>query len=171
MDDESIFEELSRIFTYPETDSEPGKMVNPKIFKGVAHPPQLPSGIVTLQNEYVRLFINALPEVPCSPYASIYLEGRCMGEKTNEIKKLYEKYGLITDEIPDHIAVELEFLNYLIHLESKGVPVESDLELFVEHMLSWTPGFFKKVEECDKTGFYKAAAIVANKALCNCKER
>lgn len=167
MDEEGIFGELSVMFTYPETDSELKKMVNSKILDGVISSPQLPSDIVKLQNEYVRLFINALPEVPCTPYASVYLEGRCMGEKTVEIKKLYEKHGLITDEMPDHIAVELEFLNYLKHLELKGEPVESDLAMFVEHMLSWTPAFFKKVEEYDNTGFYKAVAIVANDALCS----
>jgi TorA maturation chaperone TorD len=36
---------------------------------------------VRLENEYIRLFVNAMPEVPCAPYGSVYLEGTIMGNQ------------------------------------------------------------------------------------------
>jgi hypothetical protein len=65
---------------------------------------------VRLENEYVRLFINAMPELPCAPYGSVYLEGSVMGESTLKIADIYRKYGMATVEPADHIAVESEFL-------------------------------------------------------------
>jgi TorA maturation chaperone TorD len=161
---------LSPFFIYPESPPD----LNALADLGVFEKNRLPIiKLLELQNEYVRLFINSLPEVPCTPYASVYLEGRCMGESTVEILELYQKYGLTTDEMPDHIAVELEFLSYLDYLiqGSKDIEtdkdVESDLALFIKHLYSWAPIFFKRVEEHDKTGFYRAVARAAFQALDN----
>lgn len=152
---------LSPFFSYPETTPDL------KILEalGVVDESIPHLRLLELQNEYVRLFINSMPEVPCPPYGSVYLEGRCMGESTVELLELYQKYGLTTDEMPDHIAVELEFLFYLHHLLERGEAVESDLARILEHLDSWVPVFFKRIEEHDRTGFYSALARTAGSAL------
>ncbi len=75
--------------------------------------------IEELQVEYTRLFIGPFG-VAVPPYGSYYLEktGEVMGETTREVMQLYRKAGLAIDkeftELPDHIAVELEFAYYLV---------------------------------------------------------
>lgn len=79
-----------------------------------------------LQKEYTRLFINAMPKVPAPPYGSVYMEkdGLLWGYTTVGAVKLYIEGGLkIADnfkDIPDHFAVELEFMWYLIREEIKA---------------------------------------------------
>lgn len=75
--------------------------------------------IEELQVEYTRLFLGPFG-VAVPPYGSYYLEksGEVMGETTREVMQLYRKAGLAIDEgfteLPDHIAVELEFAYYLV---------------------------------------------------------
>lgn len=155
--------DLSRLFSYPETLLDVKTLIESDLSGGVEVPTS-PS-LVKLQNEYVRLFINTLPEVPCSPYGSVYLEGQCMGETTVTIRNLYSRYGLETDEMPDSIAVELEFLNYLMQLVKVDESARADLMYMAEHLKSWAPRFLDDVEKHDMTGFYKAVAMVARNIL------
>lgn len=83
--------------------------------------------IEELQVEYTRLFIGPFG-VAVPPYGSYYLEktGEVMGETTRDVLTLYRKEGLVIDkeftELPDHIAVELEFVYYLVTtLNNPGV--------------------------------------------------
>ncbi len=73
---------ISFLFSYPAVQAEvpsvpeiPGTDVNTLLGerKAIDH--------IRLETEYVRLFINALPEVPCAPYGSVYLEGSVMGSR------------------------------------------------------------------------------------------
>jgi TorA maturation chaperone TorD len=114
--------------------------------------------LVDLQNEYVRLFINSLPEVPCVPYGSFYLEGVIMGPSTIGLKQLYQAYGFETSEPADHVAVELEFLAFLSHMMGKAADdgaLQTDYEFVLDHLKAWTPEFFKRVQQNDKSGFYR----------------
>ena len=149
---------LSRLFTYPK--EKPGlddlkivfgdeKLNNDKIADF-----SKPEGLTSLQTEYVRLFINALPEVTCPPYGSFYLEGLLMGQSTVELNKVYSDYGMLTDEMPDHIAVELEFLGLLSSLPADDA-IDDDYIFLVNHLRSWTPDFFEQVEKNDESGFYR----------------
>lgn len=146
---------LSLFFSYPETlpDME------------LLDAPAAKSTLVELQNQYVRLFINALPEVPCPPYGSVYLEGSCMGATTVMLRNLYRKYGFETDEMPDHIAVELEFLHYLALQSKHEEKAIKDFVFLLNHLKSWTPAFFERVEKYDADGFYNSTAKAARKAL------
>ena len=73
-----------------------------------------------LSVEYAQLFVGPY-ELLAPPYGSVYLdEGkRVMGDSTIAVKQTYQEYGLkLADdfkELPDHIAVELEFMYYLIY--------------------------------------------------------
>ena len=123
--------------------------------------------------EYARLFVGPF-ELKAPPYGSIYLDGerRVMGDSTMEVVRIYEKAGLATDkefkELPDHIAVELEFMYYLIYKEVEALEkLEKDKALVLEetrnHFFSrflspWVPSFCQKIKEATDNHFYIALA-------------
>jgi TorA maturation chaperone TorD len=116
-----------------------------------------------LATEYVRLFVNALPEVPCPPYASVYLEGGVYGSVTGRVRERYRKWGVDTSEVPDHFAVEAAFLAALLEVGSgeaadAAPDVAADLAWLTDHLRAWAPTFLRSVREHDRTGVYAEAA-------------
>lgn len=83
-------------------------------------------GVQELAVEYAKLFVGPY-ELLAPPYGSVYLDRqkRVMGDSTMAVKKMYREYGLqLADdfkEVPDHIAVELEFMYYLIYKEIEAL--------------------------------------------------
>jgi TorA maturation chaperone TorD len=152
---------LSRLFTYPEQLPDGRDLA--RIFTQAGPIPACPS-LTGLQNSYVSLFINHLPEVPCIPCGSWYLEGTLMGPSTVKLANLYREYGFETSEIPDHICVELEFLAILSTLVCRASDPENrarlavDLKFVSELLAVWTPDFFDRVVSWDEKGFYGALA-------------
>ncbi len=75
--------------------------------------------------DYTRLFLGP-NQIIAKPYGSVWLEGgnTVMGESTMAVLKLYEEggFGMREDfrEVPDHIAVELEFLYLLTYRENEA---------------------------------------------------
>ena len=155
---------LSKLFSYPERFPEPGEMERTGGTWSDSTGTGPNDSLTSLQNEYVRLFINALPEAPCPPYGSLYLEGSLMGASTLRLRNLYATHGFITDEMADHIAVELEFLALLSTL-SQNSRAEEDFEFILDHLGKWTPKFFSRVETNDTTGFYRDLSKFACKIL------
>lgn len=95
-----------------------------------------------------------------------------MGNSTMEVLRLFEEAGLVMDkdfkELPDHIAVELEFMYCLIYKEAEALE-KSETEKafdfkerrgkFFNHFLSpWIPGFCQKIRESTDNLFYTALA-------------
>jgi len=126
-----------------------------------------------LRIDYSALFIGPF-KLLAPPYGSCYLEeGRMvLGDTTIDAVKHYRKAGVEMDpeqkDIPDHIAVELEFMYYLI---SKGLEAHqnSDEEEFLKyhnmqeeflkkHLGAWVPKFTKDLKKGAKTPFYKNLA-------------
>jgi len=152
------FKDLSQLFSYPEV------LPDKELLQRAGIRENIPD-LVELQSQYVRLFINDVPEVPCPPYGSIYISGLCMGETTVAVRNIYRKYGFEAQDIPDHIAVELEFLHYL-ELYGKHEEMEmADFAFLLDHIKSWTPGFLEKVEKHDRSGFYSSIAQATRKML------
>lgn len=110
--------------------------------------------------EYTRLFITGIPELPCPPYESLYREKEVMGNSTLEVLESYSGAGLKVLEnfhdLPDHVAVELEFLYYLM---DKG-NTEAHDSFIKKHVSKWVPEFCEQVEKNDRIGFYKHAAEI-----------
>lgn len=127
----------------------------------------------TLLVEHTRLFVGPF-HLPAPLYGSVYLErsGSMMGESTIEVREFYQNAGLKYndgfDELPDHICVELEFMQYLCASQASAFSngdVESALEFrimqstFLEkYLLPWMPDLSSRIQQNTDNSFYAALA-------------
>ena len=123
--------------------------------------------------EYSRLFVGPFG-LKAPPYGSIYLDNErtVMGPSTMETIQFYEEEGLARDEgfneLPDHIAVELEFMYFLVFREAealqKGESGRAEVyrqkqEDFRSRFLDkWVPALCGNMQEGTDNGFYLALA-------------
>ena len=126
-----------------------------------------------LQVEYARLFIGP-NELIAPPFGSVYLEHgkRVMGDSTLAVSRIYAEEGLVLDEDvkqpPDHIAIELEFVHYLITREIQALNEEDEASAtehlkkqsgFLEkNLAAWVPEFTKSIREGTENRYYRALA-------------
>jgi TorA maturation chaperone TorD len=100
----------------------------------------------TLQVEYTRLFINAVPHMIAPPYGSFYLDGdhTLQGKSTRRTRDYYRQYGYDiadTSEPADHIRFELEFLAALIRENE----LEAEEQFLKTIFRPWFSSFYKRV--------------------------
>ena len=123
-----------------------------------------------LEIEYVRLFVGPFG-LAAPPYGSVYLENerKVMGDSTMHAKEMYAKAGLDVsktfNDAPDHIAVELEFVYFLIfktieaigHSDKEGAMLYLDKRraFLQSHLGAWISDFARTVEENTQTHFYR----------------
>lgn len=127
----------------------------------------------TLLIDYTRLFLG--PGQPLAqPYGSCWLSGQTtlMQESTMAVLELYEQGGFEIDEefrdLPDHVAVELEFLYLLIFTQNQArasgnvndlVATQALQRRFLgEHLGAWISPFAQAVEAGAETAFYRELA-------------
>lgn len=120
-----------------------------------------PAGVL-----YTRLF--DAPGAPAPPYGSLYLEGRLMGETTLSALDAYRRAGLEPAEdlgdLPDHAAVEAEFLCELLWREmeawERGAAgeasrwLEEEVAFLGDHLGRWFPAFAARLGAVPESGFY-----------------
>ncbi len=125
--------------------------------------------------EFTRLFIG--PGHHISAHESIFVEadsgaGGLWGAKTVEVKKFIEttglEYGAGFNGIPDHVSVELEFMQQLTEWESnkwtqqdrKGAEYCLSVQrMFLEqHLLCWISGFCDAIIDQAEMPFYRVMA-------------
>ncbi len=122
--------------------------------------------------EYTRLFIG--PGKHISPYESVYKdnEDALWSETTVEVKNFIESSGLEYSYnwsgLPDHIGVELEFMQRLTCHEKEAWSredketaircLEFEKKFVDEHLSQWVPIFCNKVKEETQTAFYREIA-------------
>ena len=86
---------------------------------------------------YVRLFINAKEGITTPLYQSCYEfeNAPMMGEAAIKMKNQFLSKGLsmenLVHEPPDHLAIELEYLFFL--LQETGLDLEDDPDKFISH--------------------------------------
>ncbi len=130
-------------------------------------------GTEELLVDYTRLFLGP-SHILAEPYGSIWLEGKktLMGDTTMSVLALYREGGFDIDEafreLPDHVAVELEFLYLLIYRENEarlGGDVDRlravlDLKnrFLAQHLGCWIGPFTKAVTEGAGSVFYRLLA-------------
>jgi len=162
---------ISRLFSYPDAQT-----ISAPIPDGVGVEAQAlltertQLDPILLENEYVRLFVNALPEVACAPYGSVYLEGTLMGASTMRVAAMYRKYGLHPDGLPDHISVESEFLAWLSGEVMHSSEARKDFDFLWAHFQGWLPLFFAQVEQHDQLGWYRRCAEWAKGIIFRCQK-
>lgn len=128
-----------------------------------------------LAMEYSRLFIG--PGKHISPHESVHLKegngsGLLWGEATAKVKKFIESSGLVYKYeycgIPDHISVELEFVQKVTNQavqtwENKDFDrmlycLKIEKKFIEEHLIKWTPLFCDKIIKSAKLSFYREIA-------------
>lgn len=111
--------------------------------------------IQTLQVEYTRLFINAIPHVIASPYASVYQQCNhdLQGTLTEKTRDFYREQGYDianTAEPADHIRFELEFLAALLQTGK----IDAEQQFLQQLFRPWFPRFRDRVVEGSQHPFY-----------------
>jgi TorA maturation chaperone TorD len=117
-----------------------------------------------LQIEHTRLFVNNIEGVPCPPYESAYVDGQLLTATTAAVAAFYEEWGLRqAAETADYLPVELQFLAYLLALESQAEDaqaIEMARQQFeTEHLLRWLPRFAIDLQESAQITFYQKTGI------------
>jgi TorA maturation chaperone TorD len=125
-----------------------------------------PKSAEKLTREHTRLF-TVKPLTP--PYESLYTaphaEGR--GWVIAQLERVYARNGLAIselNELPDHLAVELEFMSFLCEQEVVALQAEdaargliffkAQESFLVKHLLRWVPSFSKKVRGVNPDSTY-----------------
>ncbi len=123
--------------------------------------------IEALKVDFTKLFVGPF-KLLAPPYGSVYLEDdRMLGESTVDVKNRYESEGLdvVIKDAPDHIAMELEFMYYLITKQA-GASETEDVQSFQQkqysflttHLARWLPEFAKNIQINAQTDFYRKLA-------------
>ena len=126
--------------------------------------------------EYTRLFVGPGKHIP--PYESVHHKkegvqsGQLWGELTGEVKNIIEfsglKYKSEYTGMPDHISVELEFMQQVVRREAQAWGADDDetarlcltneKKFIDEHLCGWIPEFCEKVIEAAEMPFYREMA-------------
>lgn len=128
----------------------------------------------SVEEEYVRLFL-VKPLAP--PYESFFLDpdGQARGWIAVQVEREYTHAGLVLSpdqkKLPDHIAVELEFMAYLCGRQARALE-EEDREnqdraqecqraFLGQHLGRWFPRFAQRVLDAAPESVYGAAIEAA----------
>jgi TorA maturation chaperone TorD len=130
-----------------------------------------------LKIAYAKLFVGPFGLL-AAPYGSVYLDegGRVMGDSTMEVIKCFEEEKLTRSDdckdLPDHIAIELEFVSFLAFKELNALE-KSDTDAadkyaakqqsFTNDFIKpWVPEFCEKIKNGTDNKFYQDLADCAS---------
>lgn len=139
-----------------------------------------------LEGEFDSLFL--VPAVRyVAPYESAYREkrllngkeipGLLMGRTTEKVMMCYEDFNAmpVGVDIPDHVAVELGFMHYLLGKELAAwldkssahavAVIEKEVQFLTEHLASWVPELCSIILERTHTDFYRGLARLTEQFL------
>jgi putative dimethyl sulfoxide reductase chaperone len=123
--------------------------------------------------DYTRLFLGPVQAL-AQPYASVWLSGQnqLMQAPTLDVMALYDQAGFEVDgdfqELPDHVAVELEFLYLLLWRENEAratgdaaaldVIASTKRDFLDQHLGRWLGPFVLAMHDGAQTEFYETLA-------------
>jgi putative dimethyl sulfoxide reductase chaperone len=125
-------------------------------------------GYQDLLLEYTKLFLGPF-KVLAPPYSSIYFgRKQLVSEETMWVSDFYQKAGLKFDkelkDLPDHIAVEMEFMYFLVFNELKALEDDNSekakeffafqTDFFNKHFKLWIPKFCDQIEKQSENSYY-----------------
>jgi TorA maturation chaperone TorD len=126
--------------------------------------------------EYAKLFIGPFKTL-APPYSSLYFgSDMLMNDETIWVMNCYKKAGLEfnkkLNDVPDHVAVETEFMYYLIHSEIKELEAgnrdnarvfwEHQQVFFTRHYKKWVPQFCERILAGTENAYYKKLSECLN---------
>ena len=173
-DRKKIYQIFSDLFRYPNqlthADSSKSVVELSKLLSFDLHPDlsQVP-GLRDMETAYTHLFINSLGGTPAPPYGSVYLDpaGLMMGETSIKVAAYYAEENLNlqgSDEPPDFLATELEFLYYLLDEEEAALAandrerqaelVVKQADFFATYLFPWLPVFCERIIASATDSFY-----------------
>lgn len=126
-----------------------------------------------LELSHARLFLGPF-EILASPYASFYLDvnQQLMGSISSAVANAYAEAGLKPGEgpkeAPDHVALEWEFVYFLMHqyISTEDSEWLDKRDHFVEsHMSQWLPKLCALIHEADVHPFYERWADLVEVVL------
>jgi TorA maturation chaperone TorD len=131
------------------------------------------SSLDSLAVEHARLFIGPF-QLVAPPYGSIYIDDAktVMGDSTARVAAFYHNCGLQLaedfHELPDHFAVELEFMSFLAFKQreaesssntEEATRIESlQLEFVGQFLMPWLEPFSSAIITDAEAPFYQAIA-------------
>ncbi len=135
------------------------------------------AGQDNLMLDYTRLFLGPF-DILAKPYGSVYLDGEkiVMGDSTLQAMALYGDGGFEVaedfKEMPDHVAVELEFL-YLLSFRigqdgdegGRATLVALKRRFLAEHLGDWFSLLAAAIRQGAETDFYKQLADLTEQVL------
>lgn len=126
--------------------------------------------LLDIKAEFNRLFVGPMPPV-CPPYESVYDQSRpredrgtMMGPASEAMAQAFHSEGLELTldyaELPDHVAIELEFMFYLLSWANEqgqdSRTYRQKADAFVkDHLSLWLPQFGAKVSQESRHPFYR----------------
>jgi TorA maturation chaperone TorD len=130
-----------------------------------------------MQQEYSEVFVAKLGGIPYHPSESIYLEqqGHTAGWIMAQLEQEYATAGLSLSPdlhvMPDHAAVELEFISFLCSQEAEawdkkkvkdGIQTLERQAAFLDrHLARWMPNWARQVALARGQGIYSVSAETA----------
>ena len=128
--------------------------------------------------DYTRLFLGPV-DILAKPYGSVWLDADAplMGDSTMAVLQHYEDGGFEVDEgfrdLPDHVAVELEFL-YVLLFRLADASMRGDeatlrgadtmrRRFLAEHLGAWIGPFATAVRGGAESTFYRELASLAER--------
>lgn len=123
--------------------------------------------------EYTSLFLSGSRDLTVQPFESSYVpvSEYEVASVSAAVEARYRRAGLqltSTGELPDHLAVELEFCAYLCHQEgdttddSDAARWRAERRAFLsDHLVRWLPSFAEKLARVMPDSPYLQAAEVA----------
>ena len=129
--------------------------------------------IEQIRSLYTQVFDIGFPSPECPPYAGLYLpNGQTYpGPRTRllaDLNKKYIRWDLsVEDELPDHLAVELEFIHFLFVLTEEArvgadsldaQEINDEKTWMLNHLRLWIPKFHDHLVTCCPSLFWIKAA-------------
>ncbi len=136
--------------------------------------PDAPALLDSLEEEYIALFVNARSGIAAPLYQSCYPDADApqapvalMGAPAVRMQQRFASRDLDLDtglnEPPDHLAVEIEYLYFLLEsgwAENDAALLGEAVDFTNTELLAWIPGFEKRLRAAPTGPFYPLVAAI-----------
>ena len=140
--------------------------------------PASPESLLDMEKDYTWMCFASKPR-QVYLFESVYREGKLLQESTFEIARLYYDAGLKLSEAfklpPDHIAVELEFMAFLLfkeaealregNIDKENLARRLQSETLTNHLIPFGLSVAGRMEKNARTAYYRLLARLLRSVL------